>query len=265
MLPINGPAWQAMRLSRNRNWGHPALTAFLERFAAEVKEKDGWPGLLIGDMSQPRGGPMLTGHKSHQIGLDADIWYMPMPPAELSREERETLVPLQLAGERDTAVIAANWQPAYVTLLKRAATAPEVERILVHPAVKKALCEGAGDDKGWLSRVRPIYGHNYHFHVRLACPKGVAGCVPQPPPPAGDGCGKQLDDWLKLVSRPPKPTPPPKPGVIVKRRKPLTIADLPKDCRALLAEGTPRLLDDAAPVIAEVPLPERRPILLAQP
>ena len=22
-LPINGPAWQVMRLSRNRNWGHP--------------------------------------------------------------------------------------------------------------------------------------------------------------------------------------------------------------------------------------------------
>ena len=23
-LPINGPTWQVMRLSRNRNWGHPA-------------------------------------------------------------------------------------------------------------------------------------------------------------------------------------------------------------------------------------------------
>src|ERR1044071_3967237 len=24
-LPINGPGWQVMRLSRNRNWGHPRL------------------------------------------------------------------------------------------------------------------------------------------------------------------------------------------------------------------------------------------------
>jgi murein endopeptidase len=30
-------------------------------------------GLLIGDMSQPRDGPMLYGHSSHQIGLDVDI------------------------------------------------------------------------------------------------------------------------------------------------------------------------------------------------
>src|SRR5215813_11562113 len=44
-LPIDGPAWQAMRLSRNRNWGHPDLIALLERFAGDVKAHDGWPGL----------------------------------------------------------------------------------------------------------------------------------------------------------------------------------------------------------------------------
>src|SRR5436305_807672 len=68
-LPVNGPAWQVMRLSRNRNWGHPALLAFLERFAREVPKVSHWPGILVGDLSQPRGGPMLTGHASHQIGL----------------------------------------------------------------------------------------------------------------------------------------------------------------------------------------------------
>src|SRR6516162_673494 len=31
-LPIDGPAWQVMRLSRNRNWGNPHLVTFLERF-----------------------------------------------------------------------------------------------------------------------------------------------------------------------------------------------------------------------------------------
>ena len=72
------PTWQVMRLSRNRNWGHPKLVAFLERLAEKAK-KVGWNGLLVGDMSQPRGGPMLTGHASHQVGLDADIWLTPMP------------------------------------------------------------------------------------------------------------------------------------------------------------------------------------------
>src|SRR5215467_4356063 len=29
-LPISGPTWQVMRLSRNRNWGNPELIAFIE-------------------------------------------------------------------------------------------------------------------------------------------------------------------------------------------------------------------------------------------
>ncbi len=43
-LAIDGPAWQAMRLSRNRNWGHPKLIALLERFAKEMQDKEKWPG-----------------------------------------------------------------------------------------------------------------------------------------------------------------------------------------------------------------------------
>src|ERR1700738_3304821 len=60
-LAVNGPAWEGVRLSRHRNWGHPALLAFLERFARKVPAVSHWPGILVGDMSQPRGGPMLTG------------------------------------------------------------------------------------------------------------------------------------------------------------------------------------------------------------
>src|ERR1044071_2478807 len=58
-LPINGPTWQVMRLSRNRNWGHPKLIEFLERLAAQ-EPKTGWRGVLVGDMSQPAGGPTAT-------------------------------------------------------------------------------------------------------------------------------------------------------------------------------------------------------------
>ena len=90
-LPINGPDWQVMRLSRNRNWAHPDMVALIEKLAAKVHKTAGWPGLLIGDMAQPRGGPMITGHASHQIGLDADIWLTPMPNRMLSRNEREEM------------------------------------------------------------------------------------------------------------------------------------------------------------------------------
>ena len=72
MLPVDGEGWQAMRLSRNRNWGHPTLVAYVTRLAKESKAIDGWPGLLVGDLAQPRGGPMMSGHRSHQVGLDAE-------------------------------------------------------------------------------------------------------------------------------------------------------------------------------------------------
>src|SRR5262249_37876273 len=88
-LPPDGPNWQVMRPSRNRAWGHPVLIAFLERLAQKLPGEAGWPGLLVGDIAQPRGGPMLTGHGSHQIGLDVDIWLTPMPNRPLSPTERD--------------------------------------------------------------------------------------------------------------------------------------------------------------------------------
>ena len=78
-VPYDGEAWQVMRISRNRNWGHPELVKFMQRKASQLRRDGVWSGFLVGDMSQPRGGPMLTGHASHQIGLDADVWLTQMP------------------------------------------------------------------------------------------------------------------------------------------------------------------------------------------
>jgi penicillin-insensitive murein endopeptidase len=262
MLPVDGEAWQAMRLSRNRNWGLPVLVDFLERFAGDLKTKENWPGLLIGDMSQPRGGPMLTGHASHQIGLDADIWYMAMPATRMSWTEREFKEPVPLANPADTRIIKANWHEGYYRVLRRAASYGEIERIFVHPAIKKALCDIAPKaDRAWLGKIRPMWGHNYHFHVRLGCPAGIKGCVPQSPPPSDDGCGKHLEDWLKVVSRPPKPEKPKPPPDLTKKpvkRRVTTVADLPKDCAAVLAWQAPALLVPAAPALTGLPMPERK-------
>src|SRR6516165_2279694 len=54
------------------------LIYFLEGLGTKVANAGTWRGLLVGDISQPRGGPMITGHDSHQVGLDADIWLTPM-------------------------------------------------------------------------------------------------------------------------------------------------------------------------------------------
>lgn len=255
-LAVDGPAWQAMRLSRNRNWGHPQLITLLERFASEMKTKENWPGLLIGDIAQPRGGPMLTGHKSHQLGLDADIWYKPMPSTTIPVAERETYEPLLLASDDGTEVIAASWNDGYARLVKRAASYPEVERIFVHPAIKKKFCEVAGTDRGWLAKVRPMWLHNYHFHVRIGCPAGSTSCEKQKPTTGDEGCGKELDDWFKLLTRPPpKPRPPEaKPATPPKPKPEITLAQLPAECRVVLESG------QAKPSVAvPAPVPAKKP------
>ena len=61
-LPVNGPNWQVMRPSRNRNWGHPTLVHFIEKFAAQASKTTGWNGILVGDLGQPRGGPSVSDH-----------------------------------------------------------------------------------------------------------------------------------------------------------------------------------------------------------
>src|SRR3954464_2164943 len=133
-LPINGKTWQVMRLSRNRNWGHPELIAFLERLANKAPKISGWPGILVGDMSQPRGGPMLTGHASHQVGLDADIWLTPMPKRELSREEREEMSATMAVAPSRLDVDPAVWTPAHGALIRAAAEDPNVQRVFVNAA-----------------------------------------------------------------------------------------------------------------------------------
>jgi penicillin-insensitive murein endopeptidase len=205
------------------------LVQFLERFANKVPKVSGWPGLLVGDISQPRGGPMLTGHASHQLGLDADIWLTPMPSRELSRQEREEMSATMVVARDRKDVNPEIWTRDYVAVIKAAAEDRKVERILVNAAIKKALCRDAGSDRSWLHKVRPYWGHDYHFHIRIGCPAGSTECRPQDPAPAGDGCGSELDWWFQdsvLYPRPSTTPPQPKP--------PLTMADLPAACRQVL-------------------------------
>ncbi|MBG6161938.1 penicillin-insensitive murein endopeptidase [Labrenzia sp. EL_195] len=239
-LPPDGASWQAMRLSRNRNWGHPELIDYLKDLATDAP-KVGWNGLLVGDLAQPRGGPMLSGHASHQIGLDADIWLTEMPNRRLTVEEREEISaismlkgPLDIKGA-DRRVDPRKWTDTHARLIRRAASDKRVARIFVNPTIKKALCEfEKSRDRAWLRKVRPWWGHHYHFHVRLACPKGSGGCKNQNPPPPGDGCGSHLTYWLS--DEPWVPKNPPKPGEkpkIVKKR-PMALAALPKACQTVL-------------------------------
>jgi penicillin-insensitive murein endopeptidase len=230
-LPINGETWQVMRLSRNRYWAHPDMVALVKRLAARAHKDAGWPGILVGDMSQPRGGPMFTGHASHQVGLDADIWLTPMPNRKLSRNEREEMSAVMMVRADRLDIDPGVWTPTHLAVIRAAAQEPGVQRIFVNAAIKKALCREAKGDRGWLSKVRPMYGHDYHFHIRIRCPPGSGACEGQKEPTEGEGCSTgDLAYWFRdSVLHPKPPKVPPKP------RPPMTLAQLPPACKQVLA------------------------------
>jgi penicillin-insensitive murein endopeptidase len=233
-MPVDGPTWQTMRLSRNRRWGHPELIKTIEELSIKGK-RSGWNGLLVGDISQPRGGPMLTGHSSHQVGLDADIWLTPMPNKRMTYREREDISAVSILKRGTNFVDDRRWNKSFEKLLYHAASFPEVERVLVHPGIKKKLCETVRGDRSWLSKMRPVYGHNYHFHIRMKCQSGSAACKKQSPPPNDTGCGEALKWWFDVALAPKKkPTKPAKPSKPKKKRE-ITVSDLPNQCKDVLS------------------------------
>lgn len=245
-LPPDGDGYQLMRLSRRRAFGHPALVAYLERLAIAAKIERVGP-ILIGDLGQPRGGPMIGGHRSHQTGLDADLWFV-VPEAcrlrPLTSEERESIsAECVVAGDR--LGVNSFWTPKHEKLLKIAASDPEIDRIFVNPAIKREMCRDTrpklnkrgkvvkrGQPKPWLARIRPWWGHDEHFHVRLRCQPGDTTCVNEADPiPPGDGCDSSLDWWFSDEVLHPSPTPGPS--------KTPPVPQLPDECRSIAKEPDP--------------------------
>jgi len=148
-----------------------------------------------------------------------------MPKRQLARIEREEMSATDMVREDRLDIDPAVWTPQHTALIRAAASEGAVARIFVNPAIKKALCREAGDNRGWLTKVRPMFGHNYHFHVRLACPGLDGSCSDQDPPPNGDGCGAELAQWFTPSMLHPKPGKP---------RPPMTMAQLPGECRQVL-------------------------------
>ena len=227
-LPESGPSWQAMRLSRNRNWGHPELISFLIGLS-QAAQQAGWRGLYIGDISQPRGGPMTSGHASHQLGLDADVWMLPPSSLNLSPAQRESISSVSITDKRGVGLTNA-WNAGHMAIMRAAARDPRVERILVDPVAKVAMCQMERGNRSWLRKIRPINAHNYHFHVRLACPRGSL-CDRQPAPPPGDGCAEAAE-WIRNRIDPSRVAPTP-PDPDYRHPRTFRLSELPAQCRSV--------------------------------
>jgi penicillin-insensitive murein endopeptidase len=192
VLPIDGAGYAAMRPARRRFYGHPALVEYLTTLA------EGRPGgagrlLLIGDLGPARGGPTLSGHASHQNGLDADIWFITRA-ARPTAVERERLSAPGFVIDRKR--LKPAWGPPQANLLVAAAGSSEVNRVFVSPPIKRYMCRRF-PEASWLYRLRPWWGHEDHFHVRLKCPADSPLCrVQDALDPKDNGCGADLDWWF---------------------------------------------------------------------
>ena len=192
-LPVVGSGWLVVHPERHRNHGHPTLIAFVRKLAAQLR-RDKLVPLFIGDLGQPRGGPTPTGHRSHQSGLDVDLWFAgpgkPFIPGKSPAPPAPSVVDLR------TKQLLPAWTPKVARLLEIVAANPAVDRIFVHPSVKRALCRDQTRHGPWLRVLRPWWGHQDHFHVRLRCPGDSPDCVLPQPLPEGEGCDAKLDWWF---------------------------------------------------------------------
>ena len=213
-LPDDAPGLQTVRVGKSGFWGHPDTIARLMALATQTRAA-GLPDLYMGDISNPRGGPMPGGHVSHQMGLDADIYFDVNPHPAMSVAARENLEPPSIVRADGRGIEPGRWRPEHATMLRLAAGMPGVERILANAAIKKQLCETVTGDRSWIRLIRPWYAHSSHFHIRFRCPADQPDCPNGPPIPAGDGCDASLQWWFDRLDAPAKP-----PGPVTRPAKP---------------------------------------------
>ena len=181
------------QLKRGRYWGHPDLINLLTRAGEEFNKAN--KTMILGDLSQSRGGPTMTGHNSHQNGLDVDIWFK-----MLSNKEQPSLRALETDDMKPFSELGED----QIKLIKYFAQDSSVERIFINPSFKKKLCLDTGALKLTAEehhKLRAWWGHDDHIHVRLKCPADSPQCVSQKPIAAGDGCGDDLNWWFTDESK----------------------------------------------------------------
>ena len=150
------------------NFGTAETVRALRAAADEVRRVNpGGPDLLVGDISKASGG-YLRPHRSHQLGVDADVGYFYRAPGKwYTKANAENL-------DRER-----TW-----TVVKALIAEGNVEYLFMDRAVQALLREYAtsiGEDPLWLEAlfespsrkdtlIRHAWGHATHFHVRFLDP-----------------------------------------------------------------------------------------------
>jgi len=162
-----GPFW-TVRDAREA-WGTDETIGYIVTAIEAVEARyPGSPRLVIGDISNPRGG-RLNRHRSHQTGRDADIGFY------FHRGEVDTF----RAARKKDLDLPRTW-----ALVRALVTETDVDRIFVDRsliAVLFAQAVAEGEDRVWLNDIFGRAGekgiiqherrHKDHFHVRFFNPR----------------------------------------------------------------------------------------------
>jgi len=191
ILPADGPNWQAMRPSRNRAWGLPVLIQLM-RSASGKLPAAGWAGLLVGDIAQPRGGPMLTGQARIRSArcrhlADADA-AAPVEPRRARRDAGD-----QWSSQR-MAMISMR-RPGRCQHRRVPRRSPRAWGRTHIPSTRRSAARCAArlvpTGTGW-TKIRAWWGHNYISTFASPVRTAQAECRSQALPPPGEGCGKEF-------------------------------------------------------------------------
>ena len=227
-LPPEGTGYRTIHPAASAFWGAPSTIATVQELGRRARSA-GIGDLYVEEISKPRGGLISGVHASHQTGLDIDIGLDTRQKPDLTPAQRETVELPTLVRPDRRFVLEDRWSPATATLLRLAAELPEIDRVLVNPAIKRKLCDSTTGDRAWLRRIRPWYGHAAHMHVHLRCPADQVDCVSQLPPPAGDGCDASLAWWFEQLDAPSPPS----------SEKPKPLPPISAACRVIFAGAKP--------------------------
>lgn len=187
------PWVELVNINNKRYYGTYELVELILSIGYAAKEMNISQKLQVNTLSQKSGGP-LSGHKSHQNGLDADIGFF------VKDFRKEMSFPKVVVGNAMTSnFLAKETLLLFKSLIKNSKSAV-VDRIFVHPTIKAGLCKKAvemglvdakytsGEGVEILRRLRPLEGHDNHFHLRIKCSKYQRTCRQSQEMPPGAGC-----------------------------------------------------------------------------
>lgn len=178
------------RPNLNKHWATSELAYLIDKMGTYTRKIAPDHILRIGNISKEHGGKSAP-HKSHQNGLDVDIAFYFKSDADSAASESA----IKNGSPRADWMMAQQWE-----LFKYVTSSKFVNRIFIHPALKKALCQNAikkgelqRDSKSGIAyetlrRLRPESGHYNHFHMRIECSESQIRCRTLAPPPAQTGC-----------------------------------------------------------------------------